>query len=346
MDNISAIILAAGLGKRMKSDLPKVMHCILGIPMIEFEIRMLEKLGIKNNILVVGHKKEILKTHFQNRVKYVFQPEQLGTGHAVRCVLDEDLELSESVIILCGDTPMLRQETIDSAIQKFYDMNVDGAVLSVELENPFGYGRIVHCSDNSVDSITSIIEEKDANESIRKIREINTGIYIFKTEILKGAIGLLENNNAQSEYYLTDIVKIVTNRMKGTVVAMKFDDSIQFTGINNRTQLVALETEMLKIRMKDLMESGVRLIRPESIYIEEDVCIDPDVTIYPGSIIKNGSSIGSGTQIIGGYIENSTIGKNCSIKSSYLLNSIVGNNVIVGPYDYLTGTKNQNDEKG
>ncbi len=340
MNNISAIILAAGLGKRMKSDLPKVMHCILGIPMIEFEIRMLEKLGIKKSILVVGHKKEILKNHFQNRVEYVFQPEQLGTGHAVRCVLDEDIQLSDAVLILCGDTPMLMQDTINTAIQNFHEMDVDGAVLSVELENPFGYGRLVRAENKSGDFITSIIEEKDADESIRKINEINTGIYIFKTKVLKEAISLLDNNNAQSEYYLTDIVKIVTGDMLGSVVAIKFDDSIQFTGINNRTQLVELETAMLKIRLRDLMESGVRLIRPETIYIEEDVCIDPDVTIYPGSIIKKGSRIGSGTEIIGGYIENSVIGKKCSIMSSYLLNSSVGNNSAVGPFEHMVGIKN------
>lgn len=333
--DVSVIILAAGLGKRMKSDIPKVMHKILGIPMIEFEIRLLEELKVKEIILVVGHKKEVLEDYFKDRVRYVEQPEQLGTGDAVRCVLESGVALSDTVLVLCGDTPMLKKDTLVSAVERFHEKEVSAAVLTVNMEDPSGYGRIIRTPDRGF--VSGIIEQKDTDEAQKEIREINTGIYVFRTPVLREAVSRLDNNNSQREYYLTDAVKIISGLLKGQVIPLMYREAEQFSGINNKFQLAQAEDIMHEGHLRELMENGVRIIRSHTVYIEKDVRIADDVVIHPGTVLRNGTCIGPRTEIIGGYIENCRIGEDCIVSSSFLRDAVIEDHQKIGPYVEITG---------
>lgn len=239
---IATVILAAGQGKRMKSDLPKVLHPINDRPMIHFVIDVAEEVNSSLIILVVGHKKEmVIEETSERNVKFAIQEEQLGTGHAVMQTREFFHDFNGEVLILSGDVPLLTEKTISSLIRDHQSQKPLATLLTAVVDNPTGYGRIVR---NNKGLVEKIVEEKDADEEIRKIKEINVGIYIFRTKELFETLPLVKNNNSQGEYYLPDVIKIYIEN--GKPVLPVISDNMQETqGINDIQQLQEAENIML-----------------------------------------------------------------------------------------------------
>lgn len=321
------IILAAGKGTRMKSDLPKVMHKLASKPMLEHVIENAHVCEDMEVILVVGHGAEIVQSSFGDKVKYAFQTEQLGTGHAVMMAMDF-IKDEDEVIITCGDTPLIDKTAFENLIQA--KINGMGAVvMTAQVQNPEGYGRII----KNGDLFCKIVEEKDATEEQKAITEVNVGTYIIDGVLLKDAISKISNTNSQKEYYLTDVFEIVAKESK---VASSLIDEESMLGINSKLQLSQAE-EILRKRINDYhMQNGVTLKDPKTTYIDKDVELEPDVVIYPNCNIMGNCKIGKNTIIRENTtIENSNIGEDCIIKSSTIVESIVGNNTTIGPNAYL-----------
>jgi bifunctional UDP-N-acetylglucosamine pyrophosphorylase/glucosamine-1-phosphate N-acetyltransferase len=334
---VTVVFLAAGLGKRMKSQLPKVMHPILGKPILEYEVELIENLQIGNKIAVVGHGRELLKTYFKERLNYAVQEKQLGTGDAIKSIFQPHLEkfLKENILILCGDTPLLELETIQQFLEYFFAEreNISGLVLTVETDTPYGYGRVVKDKEGNV---SKIVEEKDATPEEQKIKEINTGIYVLKRSVLEKYIKELKSDNAQSEYYLTDLIELVYKKENLKLKSFQATNFEQFAGINNRYQLSKAEAVLLHKKLENLMLSGVRIINPETVYIEWDVKVAKDTLISSGSILRGKTVVGEGCEIWGGsYLENAVIGNKVKILSSYIIDSSVSQNCSVGPFAHL-----------
>jgi bifunctional UDP-N-acetylglucosamine pyrophosphorylase / glucosamine-1-phosphate N-acetyltransferase len=237
----SAIVLAAGKGTRMKSELPKVLHPVCEKPMIMHILEKLEASRIQDKIIVIGHKGEMVRETIGNGVKYAYQLEQKGTGHAVMQAIPQ-LRDEGNTLIITGDTPLIQEKTILSLLEKHQQANNDGTVLITKFEDPTGYGRIIRNKDGEV---IDIIEEKDANHEQRKIQEVNIGIFVFKNKSLIEGLPLIENNNVQNEYYLTDMVSILNKQNKKFGSYLLFDNA-QVMGINDRKQLEQAEDIMRK----------------------------------------------------------------------------------------------------
>lgn len=328
--NIKSIILAAGLGTRMKSKLPKVLHSVCGKPMVSHVMKAAQEAGCMDQILVLGHKAEEVSKILGQDIKTVIQAEQLGTGHAVKMakdhISDEDL-----ILILCGDTPLIKGETLKAMVSYHEDKGLSGCVMTAMVESPKGYGRIVK---DSLGNFQAIVEEKDATEEEREIKEINGGMYTFKGNLLREALDKLNNNNAQGEYYLTDVIAIL--REKGERMGTYTVSLEEIMGVNSRVELSKAEALMRnRINQKHMVE-GVTIINSDNTYIEDTVTIGRDTIIYPGVVLRGNTSIGEDC-IIGENtkIEDSKIGNNVEIQSSTILQSSVDDKTKVGPYAYL-----------
>ncbi|SNR74642.1 bifunctional UDP-N-acetylglucosamine diphosphorylase/glucosamine-1-phosphate N-acetyltransferase GlmU [Desulfurobacterium atlanticum] len=305
------IILAAGKGTRFKSDLPKVLHKILGKPMLWYVIKAAEKAEAEEIVVVVGHKKEMVeefikKEGFKN-VKTVVQEKQLGTGHAVSCAEHLFENYDGKIIVLNGDSPLIKSEDI----KKLSEIDSDMVVLTGETDNPTGYGRVVRDGDE----VLKIVEEKDATEEEKKIKEVNSGIYAFSSELLFEALKEIDNNNAQKEYYLPDVLKIF--KSKGLKVkAVKTNDFDSIMGVNNRYELSKAEELLKRKLIKELQLSGVTVHNPESCYIEPEVTIGKDTEIFAPVYIKGKTVIGENCTI-GAFTEivDSVIESGATIKS-------------------------------
>jgi len=327
--NWSAIVLAAGKGKRMKSDLPKVLHQIAEKPLIYHIINKLKNNGIYDINIVVGHLSEIIIEYLKEfQVNIVLQKQQLGTAHAVNCsrIFFENKN-ENNIIIINGDTPLLKSQTI-SKILNFHneDQRAITVVTSI-IDNSYGYGKILR---NSSDSkyIKGIVEEKDANLDEKKIKEINTGIYCVKASILFDLINHIKNENVQNEYYLTDIVTLgLTKNIKTR--GFLLDDFREGKGINSKAELSDAEVIMQDFLKAELMESGVQLIIPNTVYIGSDVKISGGVIIEPNCIIKGKTVVEEGC-FIGGfsYLENSFIKKNSNVEP---YSKIINRNIDILP---------------
>lgn len=237
MGDIKAVILAAGKGTRMKSDLPKVIHKALGKEMVKYSIEAAKQAGAAEICLVVGHKAELVKEVVGNNYAYVLQEQQLGTGHAVKCAIDF-IGHDGSTLILCGDTPLITGATLKKLVETHMKEDNAVTVLSTIVDDSTGYGRIVR-DDNG--QFVKIVEQKDANEEELNIKEINSGMYIFESSALKNSLNLLNNDNAQGEYYLTDTLEIIKNEGFGRVSAMVIGDSDEIKGVNSPDQLKEAE---------------------------------------------------------------------------------------------------------
>ena len=335
MAKISAIVLAAGMGTRMKSGLVKVMHPLAGPPMIAWPVAAAFEAGVDSCVLVVGHQEDKVRAHFADRpeVAFALQSEQLGTGHAVRCAMPELGEGPGTVLILCGDTPLIRAATLKGMLEAHQESGAAVTVMTATLEEPFGYGRIVKVADAY---ITAITEEKDASDEERLIREVNAGVYCVDREFLEEAVAHLDNNNAQGEYYLTDVVRQAAQqglKCLSYVVA----DAEEITGVNDRVQL-AEAGRVLRSRInRELMLSGVSMIDPLTVYVERGVLIGRDSVIYPGVTIAGATVIGERCEIgQGALIRSCTVGDDVVVKAgSVMEQSKVGEAVAIGPMAHL-----------
>lgn len=239
MNHLEAVILAAGKGTRMKSDLPKVLHQIEGRPMVHYAIQAAKDAGADRVIVVVGYRAALVKHEITDVVDYAEQPEQLGTGHAVMCA-ESLLDPEGDTMILCGDTPLITADTLRKLLQTHRKEANGVTVLSAKFDNPAGYGRIIR---NAAGAFQAIIEDKDCTEEQRKCREINSGMYVFNTEALKASLSRITNQNAQGEYYLTDTIRLIKNTgLKCD--AMPVTDSREILGVNTPEQLAEAEKIM------------------------------------------------------------------------------------------------------
>ncbi len=327
--DLQGIVLAAGEGKRMHSKKPKVLHELCGSSMIEHVCNAAVASGVKDLIVVVGHGGNQVKESLTG-VKFAYQEEQLGTGHAV--IQAEEYIKDKTIFVLCGDTPLLQGSTLKK-MHDFHNFNKNSAtVLTAKFENPYNYGRIIR---NEFGDIINIIEERDANPSQKKISEINSGIYLFDGSLLKKFLRQLSNDNDQGEYYLTDIIRIF-NKNNLKVGAYLIEDSDEVMGVNNRLQLYEAETLMRKRINDSHMLKGVTITDPLSTYIDNRVKIEQDVTILPGCIIAGDSFIGEDS-VIGpnSHIENCHIGRGVNIKNSVVIENHIGDGTRIGPFAYL-----------
>lgn len=276
-----ALILAAGQGTRMKSNGSKVLHKVFGKSLVEYPILAAKAVGVEEVCLIVGHKAEDVKNALGEDVSYVLQKEQLGTGHAVMQAMDF-IESADEVLILCGDTPLVTGETLQDMLDFHHHNNNAITVLSAMMDDPTGYGRIVRDANGN---LVKIVEQKDATEEEKAIKEINGGMYAFDAKLLKYALSKLTNNNVQNEYYLTDTIEILLkDGHKVNAIATREADDI--AGVNSRVQLAAV-TEVMKKRINEKhMANGVTFIDPMSTYIELDVIIGKDTIIEPGCMLE------------------------------------------------------------
>lgn len=332
MDNvyrITAVILAAGEGKRMYSKLPKVLHKVCGLPMVEHVVNCARELGCAEPVVVVGHGADQVKETIKT-VKFVMQEQQKGTGHAVM-MADQYID-DNDILVLYGDTPLVSAKKLKEMYHFHKNGDYGVTVLTADLDNPAGYGRIVR-DDN--DLIDSIIEDKDADAEVKKIREINSGMYFFKGTELKKALKKLTNNNAQGEYYLTDALQIIKKEGQ-KIAAFKTEDPAEIMGVNNKLQLLEASDIMRSRIMEAHMLAGVTIIDAKNTYIDKTVKIARDVTIYPGSILE-GSTVVEEDCVIGPNtkISNSILDKGVVAQNSVIMDSKIGEGTSVGPFAYL-----------
>lgn len=327
---IYAIVLAAGKGTRMKSQKPKVVHEVLYKPMINHVVDELKKMGVDETIVVVGHEAQMVEAIVDD-VQFVYQTKQLGTGHAVLQAKDVLAGKEGMTLVLNGDAPLIRKETLQGMVDFHKNNNNQATVMSADCDVTTHYGRVIK-EDGQV---KGIVEYKDLLDSQRDITEMNTGEYCFDNQSLWNALEKINNENAQNEYYLTDVIGIMDqDGLK--VDAYKIDDFDEVGGINDRVALVEA-TRVLKERInKEHLLNGVTIVDPDNTYIGRDVVIGKDTIIEPGCIIKGNTVIGNYCHI-GPYCEftNVTIKDNVEIKFSVISDSIIENGVDIGPYARL-----------
>lgn len=325
------LVLAAGMGTRMKSKMPKVLHRVCGKPLCKWVIDSAKEAGSGEVCAVIGHGADELRKTLGDICEFAVQAEQKGTGHAVK-MAEEFIKKAESVVILCGDTPLVRAETIKQAVEYHNKNGEQATVLTAILPDSTGYGRIVRDADGSV---LKIVEQKDATEEEKKIREVNSGMFVFDAQSLMYALGKIEPNNAQGEYYLTDTLEILLAAGK-KVGAYTIEDSDEIRGINDRVLLSEAEAAMRRRINASHMRSGVTMINPESVYIEAEVEIGNDTIIEPNVTIKSGTKIGADCVIgSGSVISKAVIHDGVDILSSVILESEVGSGTHVGPFAYI-----------
>jgi len=335
MDNVAAVILAAGKGTRMKSGLVKVLHQAAGRPMIAWPVDAARAAGAKKIVLVVGHQADTVKAGFKDAedISCALQEEQLGTGHAVACARPALRDFQGTVLILCGDTPLLRAKTLAQLIRQHRENRAAITVLTAVVDNPFGYGRVIRDADSQV---SAIVEQKDATPEQQSVREINSGIYCMESDFLFNNIDSVSSDNAQGEFYLTDLIGIA-NSKSARCMSVTADDCDEIMGVNDRAQLAAASRILRQRINQQLMVSGVTIIDPGQTYIDHGVVIGCDCIIHPNSCISGTTVIGSGCTIEpGASISNCRIGNNCRIKASSVLeDSELHDDVSVGPMAHL-----------
>lgn len=331
MENTIAVILAAGEGKRMKSSHSKVVHKVLGKTVIRRVYNAVKSAGIDECVIVVGHKQEEVRDEMKDLVAYAVQEEQLGTGHAVMQATDL-IEKSKRVVILSGDAPLISGETIKKAILQAEKNHEYATIFTAEFDDPTGYGRIVRDSNGAV---CGIVEHKDATEEQRKIKEINSSMYCFDSKALCDALKKVKNNNAQSEYYLTDVIGIMieSGLLVGTYIV---ENNYEIMGINDRVQLAEANEIAKRLCNEKHMRNGVTLIDPAVTYIEEDVVIGKDTLIYPGNILEGNTVIGSECVLNqNNRIKDCEIADGVEITSSVMTESTVDSYTHIGPFAYI-----------
>ncbi|MBO1046876.1 MAG: bifunctional UDP-N-acetylglucosamine diphosphorylase/glucosamine-1-phosphate N-acetyltransferase GlmU [Dolichospermum sp. DEX182a] len=325
-------ILAAGKGTRMKSNLPKVLHSLGGRSLVERVIESAEPLLPSRRLVIVGYQSQEVKTAMNaiHGVEFVEQTVQLGTGHAIQQLLPHLEGYTGDLLILNGDVPLLRTETLSNLLQTHQENQNSCTILTAQLSNPQGYGRVFR---NSECIVQKIVEDKDCTLTQRENDRVNAGIYCFRWPDLAKFLPQLEANNAQKEYYLTDAVTQV-----GKVMAVDVKDYQEILGINDRLQL-ATANDILQRRIKEKwLLAGVTLINPASITIDETVELQPDVIIEPQTHLRGKTIIQAGSRIgPGSLIENSELGENVTVLYSVVTDSIIQSQTRIGPYAHLRG---------
>ncbi len=344
--NLNIVVLAAGKGKRMKSSTPKVLHNIIDKPMIYYVLREAAKLNPAKIYVITGYGHEILENYITRNfpeVICVYQEVQSGTGHAVSLIKDYYNRDMESLMVITGDCPLIKSDSLINLASLQKSGNYSCAVLSAVVENPFGYGRIVKDENGE---IIKIVEEVDAAPLEKMIKEINTSLYCFDAKALFDNILLLDSNNFQKEYYLTDIIEKFAQKSLKTSVLL-IDDNSEVSGVNDRVQLCAVEKIMRRRINEKLLYSGVTITDPDTVFIGIDVEIESDASVEPFSFI-NGKTIIKKGCIIGPFaqITDCEIDRGTKINSAVIKNAKIGKNNNIGPFSYIRpGTVTSEDVK-
>ena len=334
MVEIHVVVLAAGKGTRMKSQVPKVLHGISGFSLIERVLRTADALTPASVTLVVGHGADEVKGSLGSRanVQFVVQEQQLGTGHALlqaRPILEGK---SGVVILLSGDVPLLTSNTLRSLIETHTQCEAAATVVTANMPRPFGYGRIVRTNGR----IAKIVEERDASPAQKKITEINSGIYAFDLAPLFGALDSVGTSNNQGEYYLPDLVAIY-RKQKRTVATWTVEHAEEIRGINSRTELAEVSAMVRQQKNEELMAAGVTLIDPATTYVDSDVVIGADTVIHPCVFLEGSTKIGAACEIHSGTrIVNSTIGDRVCVRNhTVVTDSTVEAGSFIGPFAHI-----------
>jgi len=334
MRPLAIVVLAAGKGTRMKSDLVKVLHPLAGTPMLSFTLDLARTLHPGRLVVVVGFQRELVRQQFSTpELIFVDQEEQLGTGHAVSVACQALQGFQGTVLILCADVPLLTERTISSFLQFHGGNQATLSVLTTMLEDPRGYGRVVRGAEGQ---LLRIVEDKDLKAGEEGIREINTGIYCVEAGFLFSALSSLSDQNAQREYYLTDIVEKASSRGKKTIAYIAVDP-LEVMGINTRLDL-AKANQFLRQKIAERhMLAGVTLLDPQTTYIDREVRIGKDTVIYPNCYLLGKTSLGEGCVVEPGCkITDSRVGNSVTIKSSSVISeSVIEDRVSVGPFAHL-----------
>ncbi len=341
MHNRYAVILAAGQGTRMKSKLYKVLHPVCGKPMVQHVVDQITKLNVQEIVTIIGHGAEMVQAQLADKSLYALQEEQLGTAHAVMQA-GSMLEGKEGVtIVVCGDTPLIKAETMESLFKHHEELSAKATILTARIDDPTGYGRIIRNENGLVEKI---VEHKDASEAERKINEINTGTYCFDNLALFEALQNVSNHNVQGEYYLPDVIEIM--KKQGEVVtAFQTNEFEETLGVNDRVALAEAERTM-RIRINQShMRNGVTIMDPANTYIGTDVKIGQDTVIYPGTMIKGKTIIGTEC-VIGpnSEIDSCEIGNETVIRQSAAHKSSIGSHVNIGPFAHIRPESTIHDE--
>ncbi|MBR3760135.1 MAG: bifunctional UDP-N-acetylglucosamine diphosphorylase/glucosamine-1-phosphate N-acetyltransferase GlmU [Ruminococcus sp.] len=327
-----AIILAGGQGKRMKADMPKPLLRVLGEPMLEWVISACEESGVSDICVIKGFRGEMIDEYLGGRCETALQAERLGTGHAVmQGIPFLEKDISGNTLILNGDAPFIDAVTIGESLKMHTEQGNSVTVITAELENPHGYGRVIRTESG----ISGIVEQKDAAEEQKQIREVNSGAYWFRTADLIELLGKLDCNNAQNEYYLTDTIAIALSEGK-KAGAFKSENAEIIKGANDRRDLLALNDYAKRAVIDKHLENGVEFVSTDGVIIERNVEIGIGTQIQPGTIIRGKTTIGSGC-ILGpnAVIVECRVGDNVEIDTSHTYNSVIESGVIIGPFVHI-----------
>jgi bifunctional UDP-N-acetylglucosamine pyrophosphorylase/glucosamine-1-phosphate N-acetyltransferase len=332
MGEFAAVVLAAGLGTRMKSKLPKAMHQVCGKPMVGHVVSALESAGCSRVVVVVGQETDQTRSYLGDRVQYALQAERLGTGHAVLVARELLSGFGGTTVVCYGDNPALTADTIRGLLSCHESSRCVATTAVARLQDPSGFGRVIRTESGGLDRV---VEERDASPEQRRIAEVNAGLYAFDTPKLFQALERLDRNNAQHEYLLPDVLLIL--RSEGhSVKIFELEDPTDMSSVNTRKQLAEVD-RILRDRVRErLMASGVTLVDPDKTYIDSDAEIGPDTIIYPFTFIEGSTRIGEGCVIgMGCRIADSTIGSRTRIDQSTIVGSVIGSDVTVGPFAYI-----------
>lgn len=341
MSHTYAVVLAAGQGTRMKSKLYKVLHPVCGKPMVEHVVDMVSELGVSKMVTIVGHGADKVKSQLGERSEYALQAEQLGTAHAVQQASTVLEKLDGTTIVICGDTPLIKKETMDALLAHHHETNAKATILTAKPGNPTGYGRIIRGEEGFV---KRIVEQKDASLEEQKVNEINSGTYCFDNRLLFELLKLVKNDNAQGEYYLPDVIELLTERDE-IVSAYATEDFDETLGVNDRVALSEAEEIMQARILEKHMRAGVTIQNRASTKIGADVVIGSDTVLLPGCVLEGKTIIGEDC-IIGPnvHIVDSRIGNNTKVHSSVVQQSTIGDATAVGPFAHLRPKTNVGNE--
>ena len=338
---LSAVVLAAGEGTRMRSERPKPLHLLCGRPMVLHVLDAMAEIDVHRVVVVVGHRAEwVTKTLVQlappaMEIEFVEQLTQAGTGDALAVGLtglpDDDDEV-EDVVVLPGDTPLLRPQTLALLVRAHRAEDAGATLLTAVVENPSGYGRVVHGKDGDV---VRVVEESDATEEEKEIDEVNTSIYCFRRSILAPTLRRLTPANAQGEYYLTDAVAVLSSAGY-TVRSLVLPDSMEAAGVNDRAQLAVAEAELRDRINERWMRRGVTMWDPERTYVDASVHLEADVSLLPGVILRGRCSVGAGAEIgPNSVLTDTTVGAAAVVPESVCTLAVIGEGARIGPFSVL-----------
>ncbi|MDR3330713.1 MAG: bifunctional UDP-N-acetylglucosamine diphosphorylase/glucosamine-1-phosphate N-acetyltransferase GlmU [Endomicrobium sp.] len=331
MKNFSVVILAAGVGTRMKSSLPKVMHKLSGKPLIKWVVDAVYALKPDNIIVVLGYKADVVEAYLDdNNIIFVYQKEQLGTAHAMMYAEKVLRNYTGNVLVVSGDVPLIKSSTLLYLLKNNRKTGSSITVLTAKVEEPFGYGRIIR--NNGF--LDRVVEEKDATPVEKQIKEINSGIYCFDKNLWE-ALVKVKNNNVKKEYYITDTIPIL-KRFGKMVSLTSIEDKCEIKGINNMLELSQAEVILKDKKIKELLNIGVSIMDVNNVYVSSDAKIGINTIMYPGVFVGTNVSIGKNCVLKGSsYIINSKIGDYSVVSHSYIDGAVIGKKANIGPFSHI-----------